>query len=44
MTGIARSPSATLEMAGGTMYGVTKAAIERFTQGLAQEVYEYGSL
>ncbi len=28
--------------AGGTMYGVTKAAVERFTQGLAQEVYEYG--
>ncbi|MGA3086701.1 MAG: SDR family NAD(P)-dependent oxidoreductase [Thermodesulfobacteriota bacterium] len=27
---------------GGTMYGTTKAAIERFTQGLAQEVYQYG--
>jgi citronellol/citronellal dehydrogenase len=27
---------------GGTMYGVTKAALERFTQGLAQEVYEDG--
>jgi citronellol/citronellal dehydrogenase len=26
----------------GTMYGVTKAAIERLTQGLAQEVYKYG--
>lgn len=24
------------------MYGATKAALERFTQGLAQEVYEYG--
>jgi NAD(P)-dependent dehydrogenase (short-subunit alcohol dehydrogenase family) len=28
--------------AGGNMYGTTKAALERFTQGLAQEVYEYG--
>ncbi len=27
---------------GGTMYGASKAALERFTQGLAQEVYEYG--
>ncbi len=27
---------------GGTMYGASKAAIERFTQGLAQEVYPYG--
>ena len=27
---------------GGTMYGTTKAAIERFTQGLAEEVYPYG--
>jgi NAD(P)-dependent dehydrogenase (short-subunit alcohol dehydrogenase family) len=27
---------------GGTMYGASKAAIERFTQGLAQEVYEHG--
>jgi citronellol/citronellal dehydrogenase len=27
---------------GGTMYGATKAALERFTQGLAQEVYQYG--
>ena len=24
------------------MYGTTKAALERFTQGLAQEVYQYG--
>lgn len=29
-------------MAGGTMYGAVKAALERFTQGLAEEVYEYG--
>jgi len=27
---------------GGTMYGTTKAALERFSQGLAQEVYQYG--
>ena len=27
---------------GGTMYGSSKAAIERFTQGLAEEVYQYG--
>ncbi|MBI3303132.1 MAG: SDR family NAD(P)-dependent oxidoreductase [Deltaproteobacteria bacterium] len=27
---------------GGTLYGATKAALERFTQGLAQEVHEYG--
>jgi len=26
---------------GDTIYGVTKAALERFTQGLAQEVYQY---
>ncbi|MGE0057137.1 MAG: SDR family NAD(P)-dependent oxidoreductase [Dehalococcoidia bacterium] len=27
---------------GGTMYGASKAALERFTQGLAQEVQQYG--
>ncbi|MBI3954335.1 MAG: SDR family NAD(P)-dependent oxidoreductase [Chloroflexi bacterium] len=27
---------------GGTMYGSAKAALERFTQGLAEEVYEHG--
>lgn len=27
---------------GGTMYGATKAALERFSQGLAQEVWEHG--
>lgn len=29
-------------IAGGTCYGAEKAALERFTQGLASEVYEYG--
>lgn len=28
--------------AGGTCYGAEKAALERFTQGLAAEVYQYG--
>lgn len=27
---------------GGTCYGAEKAALERFTQGLAEEVYDYG--
>ncbi|MBI3954334.1 MAG: SDR family NAD(P)-dependent oxidoreductase [Chloroflexi bacterium] len=27
---------------GGVMYGASKAALERFTQGLAEEVYEHG--
>jgi NAD(P)-dependent dehydrogenase (short-subunit alcohol dehydrogenase family) len=27
---------------GGSLYGAEKAALERFTQGLAQEVYEHG--
>src|SRR5881397_1461723 len=27
---------------GGTCYGAEKAALERFTQGLASEVYEHG--
>jgi NAD(P)-dependent dehydrogenase (short-subunit alcohol dehydrogenase family) len=29
-------------IAGGSCYGAEKAALERFTQGLASEVYEYG--
>ena len=29
-------------LAGGTCYGAEKAALERFTQGLASEVYQYG--
>lgn len=32
----------TSALRGGTCYGAQKAAIERFTQGLAQEVYQYG--
>jgi NAD(P)-dependent dehydrogenase (short-subunit alcohol dehydrogenase family) len=27
---------------GGALYGSTKAALERFTQGLAEEVHAYG--
>lgn len=30
------------EISDGTCYGAQKAALERFTQGLAMEVYEYG--
>jgi len=30
------------QVRGGTCYGAEKAALERFTQGLAQEVYQYG--
>jgi NAD(P)-dependent dehydrogenase (short-subunit alcohol dehydrogenase family) len=29
-------------LSGGTCYGAEKAAMERFTQGLASEVYQYG--
>ncbi|NKC11897.1 MAG: SDR family NAD(P)-dependent oxidoreductase [Gammaproteobacteria bacterium] len=29
---------------GGTMYGATKAALERFTQGLAEEVARHGNI
>ncbi len=31
-----------LAFIGNTVYGATKAAIERFTQGLAAEVFHYG--
>ena len=31
-----------LHNAGGTCYGAEKAALERFTQGLASEVYQFG--
>ena len=41
--GPGRGPYADLpERMGGTMYGASKAALERFTQGLAQEVYQHG--
>jgi citronellol/citronellal dehydrogenase len=33
---------ATAGARGGTCYGAEKAALERFTQGLAAEVYQYG--
>ncbi len=33
-------PEKTLSGRGGTVYGMCKAALERFTTGLAQEVYE----
>lgn len=31
-----------MTVGGGTCYGAEKAALERFTQGLAAEVYQYG--
>jgi citronellol/citronellal dehydrogenase len=40
--GPGRGPYPKAPVRGGTMYGASKAALERFTQGLAQEVYEYG--
>ncbi len=40
--GPGRGPYPDAEPRGGTMYGATKAALERFTQGLAEEVYEFG--
>ena len=39
--GPGRGPYADKTVHGGVMYGVTKAALERFTQGLAQEVAQY---
>ncbi|MEZ5559304.1 MAG: SDR family NAD(P)-dependent oxidoreductase [Pseudomonadales bacterium] len=35
-------PDKTLHGRGGTVYGMCKAALERFTTGLAQEVYDNG--
>jgi citronellol/citronellal dehydrogenase len=40
--GPGRGPYPNPEMVGGTCYGAEKAALERFTQGLAAEVYQYG--
>ncbi|MCK9495465.1 MAG: SDR family NAD(P)-dependent oxidoreductase [Dehalococcoidia bacterium] len=40
--GPGRGPYPGAKASGGTMYGASKAALERFTQGLAQEVYEHG--
>ena len=39
--GPGRGPYADKTNRGGTMYGAVKAALERFTQGLAQEVAQY---
>lgn len=35
-------PNASQPGRGGTVYGMCKAALERFTTGLAQEVYDHG--
>jgi citronellol/citronellal dehydrogenase len=42
--GPGRGPYEDLRVRGGTMYGASKAALERFTQGLAQEVAAYGGI
>jgi NAD(P)-dependent dehydrogenase (short-subunit alcohol dehydrogenase family) len=42
--GPGRGPYADTNVRGGTMYGASKAALERFTQGLAQEVARYGNV
>jgi citronellol/citronellal dehydrogenase len=39
-----RGPYEDKTVRGGVMYGATKAALERFTQGLAQEVSQYGGI
>jgi NAD(P)-dependent dehydrogenase (short-subunit alcohol dehydrogenase family) len=40
--GPGRGPYKTQQLGGGTCYGAEKAALERFTQGLAAEVYDNG--
>ena len=40
--GPGRGPYTEPEGVGGTCYGAQKAALERFSQGLAMEVYQYG--
>ena len=42
--GPGRGPYADKTARGGTMYGAVKAALERFTQGLAQEVAQYDGI
>ena len=42
--GPGRGPYADRSVRGGVMYGATKAALERFTQGLAQEVSAHGNI
>lgn len=42
--GPGRGPYTDTTVRGGTMYGASKAALERFTQGLAQEVASYGGI
>jgi NAD(P)-dependent dehydrogenase (short-subunit alcohol dehydrogenase family) len=42
--GPGRGPYASHKALGGVMYGSSKAALERFTQGLAQEVAQYGNI
>ncbi|HVZ08027.1 SDR family NAD(P)-dependent oxidoreductase [Rhodopila sp.] len=42
--GPGRGPYQDKTVRGGVMYGATKAALERFTQGLAQEVAQYGGI
>jgi citronellol/citronellal dehydrogenase len=42
--GSGRGPYEDQTAHGGVLYGATKAALERFTQGLAQEVAQYGGI
>src|SRR5260370_30258589 len=42
--GPGRGPYADQTVRGGVMYGASKAALERFTQGLAQEVARHGRI
>ncbi|PPQ28865.1 SDR family NAD(P)-dependent oxidoreductase [Rhodopila globiformis] len=42
--GPGRGPYQDQAVRGGVMYGTTKAALERFTQGLAQEVAHHGGI
>lgn len=42
--GPGRGPYQDKKVRGGTLYGSTKAALERFTQGLAQEVAQYDGI